>query len=226
MKNEITAKIKEEKIIAIIRHLGAKDAEALCEALYKGGIRLAEITFDPAGTIPAEETAKTISVLRDKFAGKMLIGAGTVLDMDYARIAIGAGAEFIISPNTDPDVIRYTKECGRVSIPGAMTPTEVVSAYRAGADFVKVFPSDTLGLKFIKALRAPLPHIPLIPTGGINTGNIADFLSAGAAAVGIGSNLSRNDLVKAGRLDEITALAEEYLRAANGGAANGGAAKC
>lgn len=219
MKNEITAKIKEEKIIAIIRHLGAKDAEALCEALYKGGIRLAEITFDPAGTIPAEETAKTISVLRDKFAGKMLIGAGTVLDMDYARIAIGAGAEFIISPNTDPDVIRYTKECGRVSIPGAMTPTEVVSAYRAGADFVKVFPSDTLGLKFIKTLRAPLPHIPLIPTGGINTGNIADFLSAGAAAVGIGSNLSRNDLVKAGRLDEITALAEEYLRAANGGAA-------
>lgn len=219
MKNEITAKIKEEKIIAIIRHLGAKDAEALCEALYKGGIRLAEITFDPAGTILAEETAKTISVLRDKFAGKMLIGAGTVLDMDYARIAIGAGAEFIISPNTDPDVIRYTKECGRVSIPGAMTPTEVVSAYRAGADFVKVFPSDTLGLKFIKALRAPLPHIPLIPTGGINTGNIADFLSAGAAAVGIGSNLSRNDLVKAGRLDEITALAEEYLRAANGGAA-------
>ncbi len=219
MKNEITAKIKEEKIIAIIRHLGAKDAEALCEALYKGGIRLTEITFDPAGTIPAEETAKTISVLRDKFAGKMLIGAGTVLDMDYARIAIGAGAEFIISPNTDPDVIRYTKECGRVSIPGAMTPTEVVSAYRAGADFVKVFPSDTLGLKFIKALRAPLPHIPLIPTGGINTGNIADFLSAGAAAVGIGSNLSRNDLVKAGRLDEITALAEEYLRAANGGAA-------
>lgn len=219
MKNEITAKIKEEKIIAIIRHLGAKDAEALCEALYKGGIRLAEITFDPAGTIPAEETAKTISVLREKFAEKMLIGAGTVLDMDYARIAIGAGAEFIISPNTDPDVIRYTKECGRVSIPGAMTPTEVVSAYRAGADFVKVFPSDTLGLKFIKALRAPLPHIPLIPTGGINTGNIADFLSAGAAAVGIGSNLSRNDLVKAGRLDEITALAEEYLRAANGGAA-------
>lgn len=219
MKNEITAKIKEEKIIAIIRHLGAKDAEALCEALYKGGIRLAEITFDPAGTIPAEETAKTISVLREKFAGKMLIGAGTVLDMDYARIAIGAGAEFIISPNTDPDVIRYTKECGRVSIPGAMTPTEVVSAYRAGADFVKVFPSDTLGLKFIKALRAPLPHIPLIPTGGINTGNIADFLSAGAAAVGIGSNLSRNDLVKAGRLDEITALAEEYLRATNGGAA-------
>lgn len=219
MKNEITAKIKEEKIIAIIRHLGAKDAEALCEALYKGGIRLAEITFDPAGTIPAEETAKTISVLREKFSGKMLIGAGTVLDMDYARIAIGAGAEFIISPNTDPDVIRYTKECGRVSIPGAMTPTEVVSAYRAGADFVKVFPSDTLGLKFIKALRAPLPHIPLIPTGGINTGNIADFLSAGAAAVGIGSNLSRNDLVKAGRLDEITALAEEYLRAANGGAA-------
>ena len=218
MKNEITAKIKEEKIIAIIRHLGAKDAEALCEALYKGGIRLAEITFDPAGTIPAEETAKTISVLREKFAGKMLIGAGTVLDMDYARIAIGAGAEFIISPNTDPDVIRYTKECGRVSIPGAMTPTEVVSAYRAGADFVKVFPSDTLGLKFIKALRAPLPHIPLIPTGGINTGNIADFLSAGAAAVGIGSNLSRNDLVKAGRLDEITALAEEYLRATNGGA--------
>lgn len=219
MKNEITAKIKEEKIIAIIRHLGAKDAEALCEALYKGGIRLAEITFDPAGTILAEETAKTISVLRDKFSGKMLIGAGTVLDMDYVRIAIGAGAEFIISPNTDPDVIRYTKECGRVSIPGAMTPTEVVSAYRAGADFVKVFPSDTLGLKFIKALRAPLPHIPLIPTGGINTGNIADFLSAGAAAVGIGSNLSRNDLVKAGRLDEITALAEEYLRAANGGAA-------
>ena len=156
MKNEITAKIKEEKIIAIIRHLGAKDAEALCGALYKGGIRLTEITFDPAGTIPAEETAKTISVLREKFAGKMLIGAGTVLDMDYARIAIGAGAEFIISPNTDPDVIRYTKECGRVSIPGAMTPTEVVSAYRAGADFVKVFPSDTLGLKFIKALRAPL----------------------------------------------------------------------
>ena len=214
MKNEIIAKIKEEKIIAIIRHLGAKDAEALCEALYKGGIRLTEITFDPTGAIPAEETAKTISVLREKFEGKMLIGAGTVLDMNYARIAISAGAEFIISPNTDPDVIHYTKECGKVSIPGAMTPTEVVNAYNAGADFVKIFPSDTLGLKFIKALRAPLPHIPLIPTGGINVGNIADFLSAGVAAVGIGSNLSRNDLVKAGKFDEITALAEEYVRAA------------
>ena len=216
MKNEIITKIKEEKIIAIIRHLGAKDAEALCEALYKGGIRLAEITFDPTGTIPAEETAAAISSLREKFSGKMLIGAGTVLDMTYARIAIGAGAEFIISPNTDPDVIRYTKECGKVSIPGAMTPTEVVNAYTAGADFVKVFPSDSLGLKYIKALRAPLPHIPLIPTGGVNVGNIADFLSAGAAAVGIGSNLSRNDLVKAGRFDEITALAEEYVRAAGG----------
>lgn len=219
MKNEIITKIKEEKIIAIIRHLGTADAAALCGALYRGGIRLAEITFDPTGALPAEETAAAISALREKFAGKMLVGAGTVLDMDYARIAIGAGAEFIISPNTDPDVIRYTKECGRVSIPGAMTPTEVVSAYRAGADFVKVFPSDTLGLKFIKALRAPLPHIPLIPTGGINAGNISDFLSAGAAAVGIGSNLSRNDLVKAGKFDEITALAEEYLRAANGDAA-------
>lgn len=214
MKNEIITKIKEEKIIAIIRHLGAKDAEALCEALYKGGIRLAEITFDPTGTIPAEETAAAISSLREKFAGKMLIGAGTVLDMNYARIAISAGAEFIISPNTDPDVIRYTKECDKVSIPGAMTPTEVVNAYNAGADFVKVFPSDSLGLKYIKALRAPLPHIPLIPTGGVNVGNIADFLSAGAAAVGIGSNLSRNDLVKAGKFDEITALAEEYVRAA------------
>ncbi len=214
MKNEIIAKIKEEKIIAIIRHLGAKDAEALCEALYKGGIRLTEITFDPTGAIPAEETAKTISVLREKIAGKMLIGAGTVLDMNYARIAISAGAEFIISPNTDPDVIHYTKECGKASIPGAMTPTEVVNAYNAGADFVKIFPSDTLGLKFIKALRAPLPHIPLIPTGGINVGNISDFLSAGVAAVGIGSNLSRNDLVKAGKFDEITALAEEYVRAA------------
>ena len=215
MKKEIIAKIKEYKIFAVIRHLGTDDTAALCEALCKGGIRLAEITFDPTGTIPAEETAKTISVLREKFAEKMLVGAGTVLDMNYARTAIDAGAEFIISPNTDPEVVRYTNGCGKISVSGAMTPTEVVNAYNAGADFVKIFPSDTLGLKFIKALRAPLPHIPLIPTGGINVGNIADFLSAGVAAVGIGSNLSRNDLVKAGKFDEITALAEEYVRAAN-----------
>lgn len=216
MENRIIEKIKEEKIIAVIRHLGVNDAVALCEALYKGGIHLAEITFDPTGALPKEETANAIRTLREKFAGKMLIGAGTVLDIDYARIAVEAGAEFLISPNTDAEVIRYTKENGRVSIPGGMTPTEINAAYRAGADFVKVFPSDTLGLKYIKALRAPLPHIPLIPTGGVNVDNIADFLSAGVAAVGIGSNLSRNDLVKAGRFDEITELAEKYVKAARG----------
>ena len=171
MKNEITAKIKEEKIIAIIRHLGAKDAEALCGALYKGGIRLTEITFDPTGTIPAEETAKTISVLREKFAGKMLIGAGAVLDMDYARIAIGAGAEFIISPDTNPAVIARTRELELVSMPGAMTPSEILAAHAAGADLVKLFPAAARGPAYLKSVLSPISHVRIMAVGGSNEKN-------------------------------------------------------
>lgn len=173
--------ILEHKIVAIIRGVKPADVLKMAVALNEGSVRLLEVTLNSPGALTA------IEQLSCEMKGKLLIGAGTVLDAASARDAILAGARFVISPVFDEEIIRATRRYGAVSIPGAYTPTEVLNAYTQGGDIIKVFPSA--GATYIKDLLAPLPQIPLMPTGGINYQNIATFRAAGAVAFGIGSAL-------------------------------------
>ena len=173
--------ILKHKLVAIIRGANPADVLKIANALHKGGVRLLEVTLNSHGALPL------IEQLSGEMNGDMLIGAGTVLDAAAAREAIVAGARFIISPVMDKKIIKATRRYGAVSIPGAYTPTEVLEAYVQGGEIIKVFPA--LGAGYIKELLAPLPHLPLMPTGGINLQNIRDFQKAGAVAFGIGSAL-------------------------------------
>lgn len=173
--------ILEQKIVAIIRGAKPGDVLKIARALNKGGVQLLEVTLNSPNAL------EVIEQLSSEMKGKMLIGAGTVLDAASARDAITAGARFIISPVFDKEVIGATRKNGAVSIPGAYTPTEIFNAHAQGGDIIKVFPA--LGAGYIKDLLAPMPHLPLMPTGGINQQNISSFKAAGAVAFGIGSAL-------------------------------------
>lgn len=201
-------KILAGGIITIIRGLSPDCAEKTVEAIHAGGLHLAEITFDQ--TAPPKVTADIIRTLSRQLEGKVLIGAGTVMTLEQLHAAYNAGAAYIISPNADSSVIRETKRLGLLSMPGAYTATEVARCYAEGADIVKVFPSDSAGPGYIKALRGPLHHIPLAAVGGVNLDNIRDFFDAGACCVGIGSNIVSKQAVQAGDFDRIRLLAAAY----------------
>ena len=201
-------KILAGGIITIIRGLSPDCAEKTVEAIHAGGLHLAEITFDQ--TAPPKVTADIIRTLSRQFEGKVLIGAGTVMTLEQLHAAYNAGAAYIISPNADSSVIRETKRLGLLSMPGAYTATEVARCYAEGADIVKVFPSDSAGPGYIKALRGPLHHTPLAAVGGVNLDNIRDFFDAGARCVGIGSNIVSKQAVQAGDFDRIRLLAAAY----------------
>jgi 2-dehydro-3-deoxyphosphogluconate aldolase / (4S)-4-hydroxy-2-oxoglutarate aldolase len=179
--NDITA-IKATGIIPVIRGATVENILPIACALKKGGINIIEITVETPGALAALE--KAANELEN-----VLVGAGTVLDEETARLAILSGAKFIVSPSMSIEVIQMTKRYGAVSIVGGLTPTEIVAAFENGADFVKVFPIHVFGPNYIKSLKDPLPHIPLIATGGVNTENIEDYIKAGVEAVGIGSSL-------------------------------------
>ncbi len=213
MKAQTIADIRQEKLVAILRGVPDEKMPKLLEALYQGGVRLAEITFDAKGVTPAEKTAAQIGAMKQAFAGKMRIGAGTVLTAEQAKLAVEAGAEFLISPNYDREVIEYAVKAGVVSMPGCITPSEAVEATKMGADFIKIFPSDTLGPKYFKAISAPLSHIPFIAVGGVDDQNVADFLKAGAVGVGVGSNIVNKKMLAADDYKGITALAQRYVDA-------------
>lgn len=213
MKNELKNEVMRQKLIVIVRGVQSNRLEPLLEALYAGGVRFAEITFDARGGTSAEETAGQIRRMREVFQGRMHVGAGTVLTLAQAKAAVEAGAEFLISPNVNEDVIRYASRSGVLSMPGAMTPTEALCAFDAGADFVKLFPSDSLGVGYIKALCAPLSHIPFLAVGGVNERNVADFLKAGVVGVGVGGNIVKKDLIEQGRWEKIRDLATQYCAA-------------
>ena len=201
-------KILAGGIITIIRGLSPDCAEKTVEAIHAGGLHLAEITFDQ--TAPPKVTADIIRTLSRQFEGKVLIGAGTVMTLEQLQAANTAGAAYINTPNADSSVIRETKRLGLLSMPGAYTATEVARCYAEGADIVKVFPSDSAGPGYIKALRGPLHHIPLAAVGGVNLDNIRDFFDAGARCVGIGSNIVSKQAVQAGDFDRIRLLAAAY----------------
>lgn len=199
--------VLENKIIAIVRGVYGDDVLRLSEALLQSGIRMIEVTYDQTGK--AENTADTIRLITEHFAGDVLAGAGTVMSAEQAQIAKDAGARYIISPNVKEEVIRETKKLNMVSMPGALTPTEIAAAYEMGADVVKIFPASVLGPAYIKAVKAPLKHIPVMAVGGINEKNARDYIAAGAAGVGVGGNLVNRQWVSEGKFDEIGRIARE-----------------
>lgn len=211
MKHVIDA-IRQYKLISIVRGLEKDELLKAAEALYEGGVRLLEVTFDQSGKIPDSVTAENIRLLRKTFEGRLFIGAGTVMNESQVLAAKEAGAEYIISPDVNEAVIKKTKELGMVSIPGALTPTEVVSAYTYGADFVKLFPAGDIGLSYIKSIKAPLSHIPMLAVGGVTIGNIRDFLDAGLSGVGIGSAIVNKSLIKNRDFEGLTELAREFTK--------------
>jgi 2-dehydro-3-deoxyphosphogluconate aldolase/(4S)-4-hydroxy-2-oxoglutarate aldolase len=200
--------LSAEKIIAIVRGISPSAADQAADAMLSGGIRILEVTTNTEGA------SAMVSRWREKYAGQMHIGMGTVLNLDMAKEAVAAGSEFLISPNLDEAVVAYALEKGIDIWPGVMTPTEIVRAWNAGAKAVKVFPMGSLGLSYLKEIRAPLDHIPMIATGGVNLDNIGDFLRAGAIGVGLGSNLLDKALIREGRFEDLTQLAAKYVNAA------------
>lgn len=213
MQNKVIETILNEKVIVIVRGVARKDLLPLAQAMYRGGIRLIECTYDASGKIADEEIAGNIGMLAEHFGGDMLVGAGTVLTERQVELTRQVGGTFIISPDTNPDIIRATKEQGLVSIPGALTPSEITLAHRSGADFVKLFPVFTMGAEYVKAVKAPLSHVRLLAVGGVNETNLGDYLKAGACGFGIGSNIINKKMIAEGDWDGITNLAKEFLAA-------------
>ena len=210
MREKVIEKIEKEKIIAIVRGVESEKLIPFAEAVYAGGIRLLEITYSADRSVRDEETAKNIQKLSERFDGRMYIGAGTVLKEKQVELTKSAGGRFIISPDTYPEVIRKTRELDMVSMPGALTPSEIQSAHRAGADFVKVFPVTNMGIEYLKAVKAPLSHIKLIAVGGINEKNMSDYIDAGICGFGIGSNIVNKKMIEEENFEEITNLAKKY----------------
>ena len=213
MREQIIETILKEKLIIIVRGVEKEKLIPMAEALYAGGIRLLEITYRPDGAVSDEETAENIRMLAQHFAGRMFIGAGTVLTERQAERTKEAGGSFIISPDACPEVIRRTRALGLVSIPGALTPTEAMRAQRSGADFVKLFPVTDLGVGYVKAIRAPLSHIRFLAVGGIDLTNIGEYMKAGVLGAGIGGAIIDKNLLAAGDYAGITALAKQYVAA-------------
>ena len=205
-KDQAAARIVEIGIVPVIRASSAQLAIRAADAVCAGGIPIVEMTMTVPGAVEA------ISQLAKSVGSDVLIGAGTVLDSETAQRCIDAGAEFIVSPGFDLGTVQAVNRLGKLMMTGALTPTEVISAWKAGSDFVKVFPCGAVGgAKYIKALKAPLPQIPMIPTGGVNLQTAADFIRAGASALGIGGELVSASALNSGETKDITATAREYV---------------
>jgi 2-dehydro-3-deoxyphosphogluconate aldolase/(4S)-4-hydroxy-2-oxoglutarate aldolase len=213
VRDQVIHAIEKEKLIVIVRGVERKQLLPLAEAMYNGGIRLLEVTYDATGRISDKETAENIKLLSAHFENKMLIGAGTVLTEHQTKLTCDAGGQFIISPDVNSAVIKKTKALGMVSIPGALTPTEAQTAHLAGADFVKLFPLDAMGSPYLKAIRAPLSHIRFLAVGGINLQNISEYQKAGACGFGIGSNIIDKKLLREEDFSALTTLAKAYVTA-------------
>jgi 2-dehydro-3-deoxyphosphogluconate aldolase/(4S)-4-hydroxy-2-oxoglutarate aldolase len=207
MTREQTAeKIIATGLIPVVRAASTELALQAAEAIYRGGVSIVEITMTVPGAIRVMER------VAEKLGGQVVLGAGTILDAETARAAMLAGAEFIVAPSLNLKVIEIAHRYSKVVVPGALTPTEVLAAWEAGADFVKIFPAGSVGgAKYIKALKAPFPHILLVPTGGVNLETAADFLLAGASALGVGAELCDAKALAAGRPEVVEENARKFL---------------
>jgi 2-dehydro-3-deoxyphosphogluconate aldolase/(4S)-4-hydroxy-2-oxoglutarate aldolase len=205
-KSQIRAAILDIGIVPIVRTSSAESAVKAVEAVYEGGIRSAEVTMTVPGAI------KALEKLADALGDKMVLGAGTVLDPETARACILAGAQFLVTPALKVSTIEVAHRYSKIICPGSLTPTEVLTAWEAGADFVKVFPCSNMGgAKYIKALKGPFPQIEMIPTGGVNLDTAADFLKAGSAAVAVGSELIDAQTIKEGRYEVFAERSRQFL---------------
>ena len=198
-------------IVAIIRGFEPDVCLRLAEAYFKGGINKVEVTFNQKYPRTWKDTAAAIKAIKDTFNDSVMVGAGTVLTEEQLKICEDAGGEFMVTPNMNASLIRKCVADGLMAMPGALTPTEAVEAYNAGAKYVKIFPAGVLGPGYIKAITAPLSHIPFLAVGGISPDNIADFIKAGCAGAGVGGNLTNKEWIKAGEWDKIAAVARSLV---------------
>jgi 2-dehydro-3-deoxyphosphogluconate aldolase / (4S)-4-hydroxy-2-oxoglutarate aldolase len=206
MIKEAAKRIVETGIVPVVRASSSKQAFQAVEAVCAGGISVIEITM----TVP--EALDTISQLVKSMGQDVLIGAGTVLDAETAQACIEAGAEFVVSPGFDLATVKLANKAGKLMMAGALTPSEVIAAWRAGSDFVKIFPCGAVGgPNYIKALKAPLPQIAMVPTGGVNLTTAAEFLQAGAAALGVGGDLISQAALNSGDVNSITQIARKFV---------------
>ena len=201
MRENVIETIKKEKLIAIVRGIAPEKCLKVAGALYAGGFRLVEITFDQKNPESWATTAAAIKAVSEAYSGTM---------------EVGAGAKYIISPDTNIDVIKRTRELGLVSMPGALTPTEILTAYNNGADFVKLFPIANLGPAYVKAVRAPISHVPMMAVGGVNETNLREYLDLGMCGAGIGGNLVNKKWVENGEFEKITEVARTMVSIAKG----------
>lgn len=208
--------IMQYKIIAICRKIYGDDLARLTEALAKGGVKMIEVTFDQADPMHLEKTSAAIELVRRVSGNEVLPGAGTVMTIEQVETAKAAGANYIISPNTDEQIIRCSKEAGLVSIPGAMTPSEIAAAHNFGADFVKLFPTAQLGPDYIKAIAAPISHVKLVATGGVTEETLPVYLNLGMVGAGVSGRLTDKKLIAAGDFSEITKRAAAFMAIAGG----------
>jgi len=205
-REQILSFIRDVGIVPVVRTPSAESAIKAVDAIYRGGIRAAEITMTVPGAV------KALEKVADAFGDKLVLGAGTVLDPETARVCMLAGAEFVVTPSLRLSTVEMVKRYSKVIIPGALTPTEVVTAWEAGSDIVKIFPCGNVGgPKYIKALKGPFPHIEMCPTGGVNLETAGEFLKAGACAVAVGGELVDGKSIKEGRFDVIEQKARQYL---------------
>ena len=209
-RTEIIKDVEQNKIIVILRGLNTEQLINTVEAMARGGIKLVEVTFDQSGAISDEETASNIRTLANHFAGRVRMGAGTVMTEKQVQLAYEAGAEFIISPDCFEPVIKKTRELGMVSMPGAFTATEAANAHRYGADFVKLFPNSEMKVTYLKALIAPLSHIKFLAVGGVNAENLLDYINAGAKGIGVATAIANKKDIFAGDFDAVTRRAKEF----------------
>ena len=202
--------LEKTGVVAICRKIYGEDLLFLAQALYQGGIRHIEVTFDQQESDPESLTSEAIMSLRKAFP-EMHIGAGTVINEKQLLAAHEAGAEFIISPNVEPSLIRKTRKLGMLSMPGAMTPSEIITAWDAGANYVKIFPAANLGTGYIKAVRSPISHITMMAVGGISTDNFAEFLRAACCGAGIGGSLCSRKLIAERNAEALRETAEKLV---------------
>lgn len=209
-KDDQVREIEAGGVIAIVRFDRSEDLIQVARAVRAGGVRAIEFTMTTPNALDIiEQSAR-------EFGQDVLLGAGTVLDPETARAAILAGAQFVVAPTLNPQVIETCRRYSKAVIPGAFTPTEILTAWECGADFVKVFPAEFGGPEYVKAVLAPLPQVKLIPVGGVSLENTGAFIKAGASAVAVGGNLVKKSAIAAKRFDELTELARSYVQAVAG----------
>lgn len=213
-KEEVIKKIERNKIIVVIRSIYGESLRQLVHALYQGGIECFEITYDPTDDHTLDEIEANIKELKKEYGHSILLGVGTVINLSFAKHGVGIGADFIVSPNFSRNVLEYCVNQDVVCIPGCMTPTEICDAHELGADFIKLFPAGTLGLKYCKDIYAPIHHVRFIATVGVTYETFKEYLELGFAGAGISSMLVDKQLRDAGNYSELTNRAKEFVKIA------------